>query len=464
MPHNERMRVALISSQPWGTYSHYPPIHLLYLAKPLLRQGFDVRVFDCGGYSKAFWPTALESWLQEFRPQLIGTTLYSPMLPRAYDLLQRVRRLLPDVPIVAGGGHATAAPEHTLQVLPMVDYALVGEADQTFRLLVEALAGNSSLDEIPGLARRCGNEIVLNPGYGMVSDPAEIPIPPRHLLDEYYRQEKYWHILAGGPVDMMISTRGCSFDCSFCFKVCRQTRFTPADQVMAEIESIVARGIQHIHIMDDAFTLKRDRAVTVLSQIRERYPKVRLKIRSRVTSVDRDFLRLAGQCGVDTIVYGIESGSQRILDNINKGVTVEQNEEAIRLTKEAGITCVADVMMGMPAETPETIEETVQFLQRTAPVVGPIPMLYPLPTTEVFETAKADGTLEGEWDPLHPENRPWIRLPWTPTRHVLAEAIHKATVRIHRSLKVRLYFLSRTLLRLRLRHCRYIFRVLRREP
>lgn len=73
---------------------------------------------------------------------------------------------------------------------------------------------------------------------------------------------------------------------------------------------------------------------------------------------------------------------------MNKGVTVEQNETAIRLTKQAGITCVADVMMGMPAETPETIEETVRFLQRTAPVLGPIPLLYPLPTTFVYDDAK----------------------------------------------------------------------------
>ena len=121
----------------------------------------------------------------------------------------------------------------------------------------------------------------------------------------------------------------------------------------------------------------------------------------------RDLMKKAG---VRSVTFGIESGSQKVLDAMNKQVTVEQNYEAIRMVRAARLQCYADIFLGFPGETPDTIRETSDFLLKAKPTGINMGWLYPLHGTEVYEQVKQDGTLVGDWGLL--EEYPWVKLPW----------------------------------------------------
>jgi radical SAM superfamily enzyme YgiQ (UPF0313 family) len=129
-----------------------------------------------------------------------------------------------------------------------------------------------------------------------------------------------------------------------------------------------------------------------------------------VNDVDPELLALMKKAGVHSVTFGIESGSQKILDAMNKQTTVEQNFEAIRMVRTAGLQCYADLFLGFPGETPDTIKETSDFLMKAKPTGINMACLYPLHSTEVYEQAKHNGTLVGDWGIL--EDYPWVKLPW----------------------------------------------------
>jgi radical SAM superfamily enzyme YgiQ (UPF0313 family) len=248
-------------------------------------------------------------------------------------------------------------------------------------------------------------------------------------LDEYYRQRLYWDMAARGAVDMMITSRGCPCDCSFCFKVDRTYRFRSVEHVMTEFESLRRRGVRSVHIQDDAFTANRQRCLEIAEAlIRGKY-RFELKVRSRVNAVDEELLGKLKRAGVRQIIYGFESGSQKMLDSMNKRTTVEMNRRAVDLTKRAGIACYGEILVGMPGETRETIDETIAFLLDKKPIIGSPAVLYPLPGTEVYERAKADGTLQGDWGVGEPW--PWVKLPWA----LSALDLHAESERIARAVQ-----------------------------
>ena len=450
------MRILFVSPEymNWRGDGHYPPIHLLYLSGPLLKAGYEVEIFDAGAWSdrhKAF--AAMRKKIAEFQPQVIGITLYTPCMKEVKSICEAAFEERPEAVLVLGGGHPSAAPLDTLEKFPMVSFAMRGECDYTFTQLVTCLAENDDLSSVPGLAWRMEGKAVLNDGFGLVADIDQLKLPHRVLIKHYYEAGAYWHMTAAGRLDVLMTTRGCSFDCSFCFKLSRRTRFHSPDRIMTELEQTWALGNRVIHIMDDAFTLNRSRCLEVFERIVRSGMKPRIKIRSRVTAVDKELLTMARRAGVKSIVYGIESGSQKMLDIMNKKTTVADNERAIRLTKKAGIACIADVMMGLPGETPETMRETEEFLLRTKPIVGHIPLFYPLPTTRAYEEAKSLGILRGSWS--HDKPSPWVHLEWAKDRGEIASRIRGISGRLYTNPGILWHFLRHFVFEIRFRQIRY---------
>jgi radical SAM superfamily enzyme YgiQ (UPF0313 family) len=205
------------------------------------------------------------------------------------------------------------------------------------------------------------------------------------------------------------------------------------------MDMLQSRGVRHLHIMDDAFTVNKKRCHEIADEMIRRKYGFKLKIRSRVNSIDLEILKKLKRAGVKEIVYGLESGSQAILDSMDKHTTVELNERAVQLTNKAGIFCVGDIMIGMPGETPDTINETIAFLKRNMVIVGNVPYLYPLPGTKVYDDAKANGTLRGEWGT--DDCVPWIKLPWIKSIGDLEVAKKRVERAVHRNPVKALYFI-----------------------
>jgi len=168
-------------------------------------------------------------------------------------------------------------------------------------------------------------------------------------------------------------------------------------------------GRSHIEIMDDTFTVNKRRLRESLAAIIDAQLDFTFKVRSRVDAIDDETIGLMRRAGVRYMVFGIESGSDRMLKAMNKRTTVAANAGAISLAKGAGMAVFADIFVGYPGETMESIDETLKFLLRTRPTGVNLASYYPLPCTVGWDTAQADGSLEGEWSHLH-ELEPFVKL------------------------------------------------------
>tara|TARA_B100000315_G_C14565913_1_gene582962 strand:- start:608 stop:1984 length:1377 start_codon:yes stop_codon:yes gene_type:complete len=429
----------------------YPPIHLVALATTLQNHNYEVRVFD---YAESF--KSIDSYfkkISDFGPHVIGITCYTRYISSFNDITKKLRTFFPKAVMIAGGAHPSVWPEWTLENMPHFDYALQGECDNSILSFVEMLSGKISAEQVPGLVYRSNGSICKNK-HDFIADLNILPIINREFLDIYYNSDMYWHLAANGKLDVMVTSRGCPYTCSFCFKLENTYRFRSVEHVMEEFEYLASRGIKSIHIQDDAFTANKKRALEIAKQLIKGRFNFELKIRSRVNSVEKEILTLLKKAGVKQIIYGIESGSQKMLDSMEKKTTVEMNRRAIALTKKAGIACYADMMIGMPGETRETIDETISFLKATRPIVGYIPVLYPLPRTKVYEDAKREGTLRGDWEV--DGKMPWIELPWANSKSDIEAESTRISKTTQRDLGTLLYFLRHCLIRFNKRKVKFL--------
>ena len=353
----------------------------------------------------------------------MGLPTFSEELRALREVAREVRSRLPRAAIVVGGPHATACPHETLDWFPEVDWLLRGEADYTLCDLVDQLGRNVARPEVPGLCYRSDDGHVEVPPTENPRDLDIIPIPDRKMLWENYRKGTYWKVGRRAPADMIITSRGCVFNCNFCFKMERGYRARSAENVVRELVYLASLGITTIDFEDDLFTGNRTRCLEICRMIGEAGLKLDLKVRSHVRKVDEELLQAMKGIGVKAVVFGIESGSGTMLKAMNKKATAEDNYRAVRLTKQAGLMCYADLFLGYPGETPETIAETREFLLKARPTAVNLGVLWPYPCTTVYQQAKDAGTLVSDWSPDAPA--PFVRLPWVSDKKVLWDYVHE---------------------------------------
>jgi anaerobic magnesium-protoporphyrin IX monomethyl ester cyclase len=406
------MRVALVyPTSKACTHLCNSPVSLLGLATSLRdTAGQEVAVFDVDGYSGGL--DELIRKVADYKPDVVGTPVItdSQFLKCVRTLTQEVRIKLPKVKIIVGGPHPSALPQQTLEWYPEVDMVLAGEADHTLCELITQLESNVAKPEVAGLCYRSGGESVLIPLGDPPKDLDALPIPDRSFLSENYKSGVYWRMDHKGTSDYVMTGRGCPFSCKFCFKVTKGYRARSAEHVVKELTYLASFGVSSIDIEDDLFTANKKRCIAICHMIRDTGLRLDMKVRSRVDTIDEELLSELKKAGVKTIVYGLESGSQTVLDAMRKKTSVQRNLDVVRMTKKAGLKCYADMFIGFPGETPETIAETERFLFKARPTVINSGVLFPLPCTEVYDEAKAAGTLVGDWS--IDGCPPYVKLPW----------------------------------------------------
>jgi anaerobic magnesium-protoporphyrin IX monomethyl ester cyclase len=333
--------------------------------------------------------------------------------------------------MLIGGPHPTAVPGDVMRQVPWCDYVLRSEADDSIVDLLNCLENNGNLEEVKGLSFRRGDEVVHNPPSGLRMDVDSIPLPARELLWRSYTKGTYWRLGHRGMTDIMISSRGCPFNCNFCSKVAPGYRMRSAENVMMELRTIREMGTRNVHFMDDLFVSDRKRCLEICRMIREEKMGMHFKVRGRVNTVDKELLHALKDAGTKAIVYGLESGSPKILKAMNKRQDVATAKEAIKAAKEIGLEVYLDVILGYPGETPETIEETENFILEAQPTAVGIEVLYPLPTTVVYDEALREGTMVGSWEVG--EQRPYVKLPWLEDHYWLYKRGRKIIKRFTRN-------------------------------
>lgn len=217
----------------------------------------------------------------------------------------------------------------------------------------------------------------------------------------------------------MMTSRGCPCHCSFCSKAVFGSKYRTQSsiRVVDEIEYFHHRlGIKEIAFYDDVFTLDKRRTYAIADGILRRGLKICWTCESRVNLVDKDLLRHIKQAGCYSIAYGIESGSQKMLDVLDKDATLEQAEEAVRISNEVGLQTVGYFMIGSPGETPGTIKETIEFAKKLILDYAQFAITTPFPGTKLYEIYES-GWSKG--DPI-----PWHGFVYSGTRDAASPMFH----------------------------------------
>jgi|TARA_Y100000310_G_scaffold151133_1_gene150663 anaerobic magnesium-protoporphyrin IX monomethyl ester cyclase len=401
-----------------------PPLSLLYITTPLVEAGHEVLVLDADALDLTTGEIVREA--EKFKPDVIGSNMYYCNMKVVYRMTRGLKAAL-DVPVVLGGPQATAMPERTLDEFEAVDCLVVGWGEGAIVPLVEYLGGRGKRNDVPGLVYRHDGGVAHNPQWSLPSNLDEIPFPSREPLRELYERGYYFNILSRHPrFDTLLTSRACPFRCAFCFMPQGSTYHKhSAERVLEEIRQLVDGGVQCVQMVDDLFNLKRKRSQEIIDLVVKENIKAEFRIRSRVDLVDEELLAGFKKMGVSSISYGMESGVDRVLQQMQKKTTVDQNERACRLTKQAGMTATSSWIGGLPSETPEELDETFRFIQRIRPTTFTMGALIPLPNTPYYSDAKRDGTLVGDWS-VHSEHDPYIKHEhWSSREQLDSHVYHK---------------------------------------
>ncbi|MBN1669875.1 MAG: B12-binding domain-containing radical SAM protein [Kiritimatiellae bacterium] len=406
----------------------YPPMHLLYLAACLRQAGFGVEVLDANAFRLS--DQQLIDRARALGPAVIGLSLYSEILRQVRDLTLRLKSACPDAFLVLGGPHATAVPGQTLQQFGAVHCLLTGETEDSFPALCRALTDGAPVSGIPGVVYRRNGEITAGPPYTFPNVNA-VPRPARDLVEQAYSEKRYYTLMVRRrPVDTLFTSRGCPFKCGFCYNFRFKYRARDPEEVVDELGGIRERGIRDVEICDDTFTIDHRRALAIFDKIIERNLDISFRIKSRVDVFTEELASRGREAGVYLVAFGMESGAQRILDAMHKRITLEQSARACALCRKYGMLSHSSWVIGYPGETPETVEETVNFVLKHRPSTVNVAVLRPYPETRAYHTAKESGDLVGDWDP-DAEQMPWVRLPWAREKRVLDDLCKRVMRRIY---------------------------------
>lgn len=289
---------------------------------------------------------------------IIGITCLTLCLYDVKKTIQLIKSIKKDTLIIAGGPHATIYPEETLKL--GADKVVIGEGE---RAMIDAISSPDTYFT------------------QIATDYLNIlPFPAR------VARELYYSILSDRVTTSMITSRGCPYQCNFCDRPAMGKRFRErsAVNVADEIEECLEQGIEEINMYDDTFTINRNRVFEICDEIEKRGLKFSWDIRARVNTVDYEMLKRLRKVGCIRIRMGVESGTQKVLDILNKNITLEQAENAFKWAKSAGMETFAYFMIGNPTERKEDIDETYSFSRRLKADYAQFTILTPFPATKLY--------------------------------------------------------------------------------
>lgn len=328
------------------------------------------------------------------------SVIFSSVYPVARHIARLVKEVDPSIKVVMGGNHPTAEPSKVLME-GNVDYVVMGEGEKSFPELVRCLSDGRAGDAaaIPGVGSLNEKGMPILNAPNLIEDLDSLPFPAFHKLP----MEKYFAASAEGRTVKMMTSRGCTFNCCFCsVPVNSQRRFrarSPED-VLAEIDELVRDfSIEGIMFEDDNMTLNTERAREIFRLIAERDYKLKLYARNfRADTFDLDMLRLMKRAGFETIWVTPESGNQRVLNEvIDKKFDLQSVDRAVGLIKEAGLKSAAAFVIGIPGETRDEIQDTVDYARKLKDLGVDdfwVSIATPITGTRLYKDAVRNGLID----------------------------------------------------------------------
>ncbi len=386
------MNITLI--QPFtGEADVEPPKSLASISAVLARAGHRVRLIDLQ------IPSVRNQWEAVFNSEpvdLVGVTAMTPQVRHAHEIAERVKNILPGLPVIVGGVHATLLPEQTLHEFQNFDIIVMGEGEETIVELVSKLESKKPIADVGGIAYREKGKVIITPPRPRIRDLDTLPDHHDYYDFDYYLNNntlesyvsKSASLQGQGKTACLIVSRGCPFTCRFCANnrfwtrkyVCRST-----DGVINEIRSVMKRGAERIKFRDSTFNVNKAWVHELCEKIIKEKIRFRWAVNGRVDLADYEMLRHMKEAGMDTIYFGVESGSQKMLDFYGKGITLQQTEKAFEMCHKLKINTGAYFMLGALPETREDMELTYQFAKKLKPTFSLVFIFTPLPGSYLYD-------------------------------------------------------------------------------
>lgn len=416
-----------------GILSYQLPMGLLYLSAVLKNQGFDVMVFNGEnatseetlqeGYIAAFdnFPIYKEnlhnyshpawkdyiSTLVSYNPDIVGFSAMTPSYPLSLIMAKETKKHLPESIIVMGGPHPTLCLEDVTRE-KVVDWVIPGEAEETLLEFVSNIdRGRDRANyELNGIAYSKNGNFVKNPGRPLITDLDNLPIPAYETLkghDLTLQNDRFG----------IIVSRGCPYRCNFCVDHLiwrNSSRFRKADGVLRELYFLKNKyNLGSFIFQQDSFLNKKRLAEEICTGIIKNKLDISFACAARIDQIDANIVEILKKAGLTSIILGIESGSQKMLDYMGKKITINQVERSVQIIKNAGIKVAAFFMIGLPDETEEDILATIKFIKELPLDLRSLSVFTPLPGSNLYFRAMELGMLPekidwGNFDYQSPEN------------------------------------------------------------
>jgi len=388
----------------WETMQPYPPLGTLYAAGYVRQAGYSVALFDSMFAER---PEELKNAIRTHKPRFLvlfednfnylSKMCLTRMRDAAFVMISLAKQH--GCTVIVSGSDAT---DHTEDYLNHgVDYLLAGEGEHSLRALLDALTGRlpSSPEDIAGLVFRRDENLVHTEPRGFIKDLDVLPKPARDLV-AMERYERAWRSRHGYYSMNMVTTRGCPFKCNWCAKPIYGNRYSSHSPgyVAQELKEVKERyHPDHIWFADDIFGLKPGWVSQFSHRVSLLDAKTPFKIQARVDLLDEDVVASLKTAGCDMAWVGAESGSQKILDAMDKGTTVQQIHSAAERLHRHGIKVGLFLQFGYPGETREDIDRTVRMVHACVPDDIGISVSYPLPGTRFYERVKQQMIHKQNW-------------------------------------------------------------------
>lgn len=362
-----------------------PPLGLAYLAACLLKYRTDLQIEIIDGF--LLGQDEYYKKLSNIKADIVGVSTTMPQLSQALMIPHIVKEK--NIKFIIGGPGVVNLPSTKLYES---GYSIIcyGEGERTIVELVNAFEKGLPLEAIRGISYLNEGKEVKSNQREPIKNLDEIPFPARELLD----MKKYietWKEKMGIGLAQIISSRGCPFSCRFCDKKTfgDKIRFMSPSRMIEEMKILYDKfGAELVYFEEDLFTVNRKRVFEFCGLMETELPGKMWGAHSRVDTIDQEMLTRMKRAGCTDLTFGVESGSQKILDILGKEITVEQIEKAFRWAKEAGIKAGMFLIIGVPGETQEDIDKTKDMISKLGPSFIDISYLTPIPGTEIYETTK----------------------------------------------------------------------------
>jgi anaerobic magnesium-protoporphyrin IX monomethyl ester cyclase len=436
-----------------------PSLGLLHLAAEIREFGYEPSIIESDIFDLTI--DEVVNRVAEKSPAVVGITLFTVGVWCAAEMAAKIKERMPYITIVVGGPHISSMGPETMERFLVFDYAISGEGEEAFVQLLDALKNGGDVSKVPALIRRDETsitpKIIQTPKLVINKDLDRLSMPAWDLLPDFpHRYRPAVYDFPRQPVASIAASRGCPFHCKFCDTStfgASVRAYSPRRvfEIMQHLQNTY--GVKHILFVDDLFTASKKRTTELCELIIDSGMDITWSCASRVDVVKPETLALMKKAGCWEISFGLESGSNELLQKMDKSASLDKSIQALQWTHDAGIRSKGLFMLGYPGENHETIAQTREFLKTIPLTIMHLTKFTPYPGSPIYRDLYGTNIRDDHWEKMNGMNFLWT--PEDLTQQELNSSYRKLLTGFYRQPRVSWYYTKFTF-----KHPRHFFRLI----